>query len=216
MITVRRRPAPYPSAYARLPAPARPSLRSRVGLTSRNENKTRLLKGRKVDAALTVALFGNLVWIGSVTLLGLQLREMAKQSSHGARATLASVYQAMNDNMLQINRLFIDRPLLRPYFYGKQELTDESPEERERIEATAELFINFIDNVLTQMPLLPSNLADPWQTYFGSVTTSSPVLREFWERRREWYSEEMRALLDPLIVRPEEAASLPMRADEGG
>lgn len=66
------------------------------------------------------------------------------------------------------------------------------------------------------MPLLPSNLADPWQTYFGSVTTSSPVLREFWERRREWYSEEMRALLDPLIVRPEQAASLPMRADEGG
>jgi hypothetical protein len=117
--------------------------------------------------------------------------------------------------MLVINRLFIDRPLLRPYFYGKQELTDESPEERERVEATAELFINFIDNVLTQMPLLPSNLADPWRTYFVSVTTSSPVLCEFWERRREWYSEEMRALLDPLIVRPEQAASLPMRADEG-
>jgi hypothetical protein len=188
----------------------------REAAASTKRKQTRLLKGRKVDAALTVALFGNLVWIGSVILLGLQLREMAKQSSHGARATLASVYQAMNDNMLQINRLFIDRPLLRPYFYGKQELTDESPEERERIEATAELFINFIDNVLTQMPLLPSNLADPWQTYFGSVTTSSPVLREFWQRRREWYSEEMRALLDPLIVRPEQAAYLPMRADEGG
>jgi hypothetical protein len=168
-----------------------------------------------LDAALAVALFGNFVLIGSVILVGLQVREMAKQSSHGARATLASVYQAMNDNMLLINRLFIDRPLLRPYFYGKQELTDESPEERERVEATAELFINFIDNVLTQMPLLPSNLADPWRTYFVSVTTSSPVLCEFWERRREWYSEEMRALLDPLIVRPEQAASLPMRADEG-
>lgn len=106
----------------------------------------------------------------------------------------------MNDNMLQITRLFVDRPLLRPYFYGEQELTDESPEERERVEATAELFINLIDNVLTQMPLLPSNLADPWRTYFASVTTSSPVLREFWMRRREFYSEEMQALLDPLTV----------------
>jgi hypothetical protein len=140
---------------------------------------------------------------------------MAKQSRHAARATLASVYQAMNDNMLQINRLFIDRPLLRPYFYGEQELTDESPEERERIEATAELFTNFIDNVLTQMPLLPGNLAEPWRAYFRSITTSSPVLRESWKRRRAWYSEEMRALLDPLIARPEQAASLPMRADEG-
>jgi hypothetical protein len=84
-----------------------------------------------LDAALAVALLGNLVLIVSVILLGLQVREMAKQSSHGARATLASVYQAMNDNMLQINRLFIDRPFLRPYFYGEQELTDESPEERE-------------------------------------------------------------------------------------
>jgi hypothetical protein len=153
------------------------------------------MKGLKLNAALAVALFGNFVLIGSVVLLGLQVR-------HGARATLASVYQAMNDNMLQINRLFVDRPLLRPYFYGEQELTDESPEERERVEATAELFTNFIDNVLTQMPLLPSNLAEPWRIYFGSVTTSSPVLREFWKRRREWYSEEMRALLDPLIVRP--------------
>jgi hypothetical protein len=154
-----------------------------------------------VDAALAVALFGNFVLFVSVVLLGLQVREMAKQSSHGARATLASVYQAMNDNMLQINRLFIDRPALRPYFYGERELTDESPDERERVEATAELFINFIDNVLTQMPLLPSNLAAPWRTYFGSVITSSPVLSEFWKRRREWYSEEMRALLDPLTRR---------------
>jgi hypothetical protein len=160
-----------------------------------------VLKGLKLDAALAVALFGNLVLIASVIVLGLQVR-------NGVRATLASVYQAMNDNMLQINRLFIDRPLLRPYFYGEQELTDESPEERERVEATAELFINFIDNVLTQMPLLPSNLAEPWRTYFSSVIKGSPVLCDFWKRRREWYSEEMRALLDPLIFRPEQAASV--------
>ena len=168
-----------------------------------------------MDAALAVALFGNFVLIVSVVLVGLQVREMTKQSSHGVRATLASVYQAMNDNMLQINRLFIDRPVLRRYFYGEQGLTDESPEERERVEATAELFTNFIDNVLTQLPLLPSNLAEPWRTYFSSVTTSSPVLREFWKRRRDWYSEEMRALLDPLIVRSEQAASPPVKADEG-
>ena len=157
-----------------------------------------------MDAALAVALFGNLVLIASVIVLGLQVR-------NGVRATLASVYQAMNDNMLQINHLFIDRPLLRPYFYGEQALTDETPEERERIEATAELFTNFIDNVLTQMPLLPSNLADPWRTYFSSVITSSPVLCDFWKRRRGWYSEEMRVLLDPLIVGPEQAASHPPR-----
>ena len=145
-----------------------------------------------MDAALAVALFGNFVLFLSVVLLGLQVR-------NGARATLASVYQAMNDNMLQINRLFIDRPSLRPYFYGEQELADESPEERERIVATAELFINFTDNVLTQMPLLPSNLAQPWRSYFASVTTQSPVLRDFWKQRRETYSDEMRALLDPLM-----------------
>jgi hypothetical protein len=155
-----------------------------------------VLKGLILDAALAVALFGNFVLFLSVVLLGLQVR-------NGARATLASVYQAVNDNMLQINHLFIDRPSLRPYFYGEQELTDESPEERQRIEATAELFINFTDNVLTQMPLLPRNLAEPWRTYFAGVTTSSPVLRDFWKRRRETYSEEMRALMDPLMVRPE-------------
>ena len=153
-----------------------------------------------MDAALVVALIGNFALLVSVVLLGLQVREMTKQSSHGVQATLASVYQAMNDNMLQINRLFVDRPSLRPYFVGGQELDDESSEERERVEATAELFVNFIDNVLTQMPLLPSNLAQPWRTYFASVTTSSPVLRESWKAHREWYSEEMRALLDPLIT----------------
>jgi hypothetical protein len=146
-----------------------------------------------LDAALAVALFGNFVLFLSMVLLGLQLRS-------GARATLASVYQAMNDNMLQINHLFIDRPSLRPYFYDGQELTDESAEERQRIEATAELFINFTDNVLTQMPLLPRNLAEPWRTYFAGVTSTSPVLRDFWRRRRETYSDEMRGLMDPLMV----------------
>ena len=168
-----------------------------------------------MDAALAVALFGNLVLLVSVTLLGLQVREMTRQSSHGARATLASVYQAMNDNMLQINRLFIDRPSLRPYFYGGQEVTDESRDERERVESTAELFTNFIDNVLTQMPLLPSHLAEPWRNYFRSVITSSPVLCEFWRRRRQWYSDEMRALVDPLVEGPQHAASVPMRSDGG-
>ena len=158
------------------------------------------MKGLKLDAALVVALIGNFALLVSVVLLGLQVREMTKQSSHGVQATLASVYQAMNDNMLQINRLFVDRPSLRPYFYAGRELGGESSEERERVEATAELFVNFIDNVLTQMPLLPSNLAQPWRTYFASVTTSSPVLRESWKAHREWYSEEMRALLDPLIT----------------
>ena len=153
-----------------------------------------------MDAALAVALFGNLVLIASVILLGLQVREMAKQSSHGVRATLASVYQAMNDNMLQINLLFVDRPSLRPYFFGKKELKDESPEERERVEAIAELLINFIDNVLTQLPLLPSDLAQPWRVYFAEVTATSPVLREFWKRHRDAYSQEMRALLDPLTT----------------
>jgi hypothetical protein len=156
-----------------------------------------------LDAALAVALFGNFVLLVSVILVGLQVREMTRQSSHGVRATLASVYQGMNDNMLQINRLFVDRPSLRPYFYEEQELDRESTEERKRIEATAELFISFIDNVLTQMPLLPSHLAQPWRTYFASVTTSSPALREFWKRHREWYSDEMKALLDPLMLQLE-------------
>src|SRR4029450_11475613 len=102
---------------------------------------TRLLKGFKLNAALAVALFGNFVLLVSVILVGLQVR-------HGVRATLASVYQAMNDNMLQINRLFVDRPSLRPYFYAGQELNHESPDERERVEATAERCSNVVYSVL--------------------------------------------------------------------
>jgi len=157
----------------------------------------------RVDAALAVALFGNFVLTVSVILVGIQVREMTRQSRHGVQATLASVYQAMNNEMMQINRLFVDRPSLRPYFYEDRELAEESPEERDRIDATAELFVNFIDNVLTQMPLLPGHLAQPWRTYFASVTTTSPVLREFWKRHREWYSEEMTVFLDPLMLRLE-------------
>jgi hypothetical protein len=67
-------------------------------------------EGLKLDVALAVALFGNFVLIVSVILLGLQVREMTKQSSHGVRATLASVCQAMNDDMLQINRLYVEIP----------------------------------------------------------------------------------------------------------
>jgi hypothetical protein len=144
-----------------------------------------------------VALSGNVALFVSLILLALQVREMTKQSALATRSTIAAVYQQMNDNMLDIDRLFVERPELRPFFYGDAVLpADAEPVDRERLVAMAELIVDLMDNVVTQLPILPARLAQPWQDFFRGLVSGSPTLTEFWKAWRHLYSIDLRNLLD--------------------
>ena len=63
--------------------------------------------------------------------------------------------------------------------------------------AVAELYVNMMDNVLTQLPALNRRgTADDWEAYFRDLYETSPAIREFWtEHGRRWFvSSPLRTL----------------------
>jgi hypothetical protein len=111
-------------------------------------------------------------------------------------ATLAVAYQNMAAQMADVSRFFVDNPRLRPYFFGSKSLPS-TDDEHELVLAVAEMYVNFMDNVLTQAPVLKrAGVAADWEVYFLDVYRTSPAIREFWsDHGAGWYAHSPLARL---------------------
>jgi hypothetical protein len=101
-------------------------------------------------------------------------------------ATLSVAYQNMAAQMADMARFFVDNSDLRPYFFGNKALPA-SREEHNRVLAVAEMYVNLMDNVLTQAPVLKrAGIAADWEAACigGSMTdVRLPKVTPFWPRR---------------------------------
>lgn len=149
-----------------------------------------------MDVASLVAAFGDVILLVTMIIFVLQAREMARQSQYNAAATRASVYQAIAQQMQDLDKLFIANPHLRPYMYDKQPVPVEEPL-RTQVLALAELFVDFFDNFVTQSGQVPPELYEPWRRYARSIMESSPAACAFWTENRDWYSGLLQEMLDP-------------------
>jgi hypothetical protein len=116
-------------------------------------------------------------------------------------ATFASVYQGIAGQMHDLDRLFVERPDLRPHFYGKKDLPDDE-RERDRVLATAELIVDFADNFVAQSPLLPSQYTRAYSDYFRDLNRTSPAIRHFWAECGKWYCDDHDDALKELFGEP--------------
>lgn len=154
-----------------------------------------------------VTLAGDMILAVTFVVFVVQAQSMT-------RSTRASVYQTVAEQMMSIDRLFVEHPELRPYFYGSKPSPSEELD-RERVAATCELFLDFMDNVVGQTRHIPEYLTGPWQEYFQSIASTSPSLREFWRTNRDWYDDNMRRLLDSTCLVDDQVAGPPVLQNSG-
>lgn len=135
-------------------------------------------------AQAVTTVFGLPVLVLSVLLL-------AWQTVSAARATRASLYQNIATLMIEIDRFFIERPELRPYFYESADVADGAPD-CGVVTSTAEMLADFFENVLDQVPALrEEDTLKLWESYMGDVLGSSPALRRHILAHPSWYSKEL-------------------------
>lgn len=146
-----------------------------------------------MDVAAWIGLAGNAILLFTMVVFAYQARQMAQQSRETSAATRATVYQGIEDQMLSIDRLFIDRPELRKFIYDDAPVPAEEPM-RSAVMALAELFIDLCDNFVAQSGYIPESLYAPWRSYACSVMESSPAVREFWAMNNAWYSDILREM----------------------
>jgi hypothetical protein len=156
--------------------------------------------------SLIVQCLGFVGAIVTLIFLWQQLRNTVKALKYSASAieinTKAIEQNAFNSaasNLMEIGKLFVDKPHLRKYFYDGEPVP-ERPEEYEQAKAAALVMLDFLANILVYVNnyehLYPEK---EWHGYIKDIFRSSPMLREtFTQLRRagkEWYVEELYRLM---------------------
>jgi hypothetical protein len=149
------------------------------------------------DEALA-AWFGVLVTLvvtsGSIFYLAKQTKaavEQAKAAHQQVESGIRMAAVAANDTVLgalrEIHLLMIERPALRPYFYGGESCPENDPL-RAEVVTVGELLADIMNQgIVTHEANPQSGSAEPWEDYCRTTLASSPVLRELIAAHPKWW-----------------------------
>ncbi|TML26498.1 MAG: hypothetical protein E6G35_10610 [Actinobacteria bacterium] len=154
--------------------------------------------------AAGLASVGSLLAVAwQLKSLARQTKEQAKQAEAAAEGIRASVYLTVTQTMIGIDQFLIDRPRLRAKLYGELP-TDDVELSGQQAEGGAEMLVDMFDMVVSNVHHISDPLEDGWRNYMVAVMQESATMREFWKRSREWYSPELRQILDGSPVEVED------------
>lgn len=105
----------------------------------------------------------------------------------------ASMYATMNIQTLEMDKIFLERPYLRPYFYENQDLSKIRDEKtRNEVMIVAEYQLDYFDLVMTQLDYIPTDKDSAgdqasWIKYFIDSFAKSPALCKRVGDHPDWY-----------------------------
>ncbi|MCX5991282.1 MAG: hypothetical protein NTZ04_02980 [Chloroflexi bacterium] len=145
--------------------------------------------------SLIISLGGFTTVIVTLVFLTRQTREATTQTKYLAESLKSSAYASVADQMLRVDEVFIRYPELRPYFYlGK--FISENDAQYNRAVAMAELILDLHYSVLVQSDHFPQAWPHQWwKVYVVDSFASSPILCEHLNALKNWYTDEMIALM---------------------
>ncbi len=139
-----------------------------------------------------------------------QTREMTNQSALSASTAIASAYYNIATTMIEVNRFFADNRELKPYFFENATIKENHPK-YEKVISIAEMLLDYWDLIRVLELATPPRIKQPWkggtvyslpwkewQAYFIEQYTSSPAIRRFWAKNREFYLPTLGDILDSL------------------
>ena len=138
------------------------------------------------------ALLATLFTAWQAYLIRLQVR----QAEVIARAQF---YQSLTKAFAEMQRLFLDKPGLRPLFYENREAVDE--DEHQRALAMAGFIIDMAEGCIAAEPALPDLFGD-WDDHLHFLYSRSPAIREFWKDFGHLYPDGVKRALEGPSARP--------------
>ena len=142
-------------------------------------------------AQLGVSIIGfGFVWY--------QVRQLGK-------AVAGDAYTSLYEQYVEVGKLFLERPHMRPYFYNDRAV-DERARDGEKIlaevEIVSELMTGLLEHAALQRHSMPRKIYEEcWQAYTKERFEKSPALRAFWEKNKGWYAKKFHEVADD-CVRP--------------
>jgi hypothetical protein len=96
-----------------------------------------------------------------------------------------ATYADATDRTLAIDRLFVDHPEARPYFYDDKPV--EGGTDRDLVLAIAEFVMDSFECLWDMAKRYEADDRAAWSVYFADMFRRSPALRDFYAEYADWY-----------------------------
>jgi hypothetical protein len=124
-----------------------------------------------------------------------QLKINTGQSAQVAKSIRANVENGAVTHVLTLDKVFMDRAYLAPYFYDGKPIDPKDPKYAE-VQATAVMVLDLFDMLASQSKHYPEfwDTPEAWDTWMIDVFSTSPILRDFLDTHQSWYGKNVQAL----------------------
>lgn len=131
---------------------------------------------------------GFVAGIGAIAVI-LGVLFARRQLNIQAKNTRFLVYDSLTRLVMDTDRVFIEYPAMRKYFYeAVPPPTD--PVELARAQAIAELLADFMDHVAEHITSIDHSAWQQWRAYFRELMEGE-VMRDFMSDKQAWYCKRL-------------------------
>lgn len=102
----------------------------------------------------------------------------------GSRTVRNMSYRSATDLMLEVDRIFIEHPSLRKYFYHQMDCP-KGHKDRALVEAVAELTLDVLECIWDDHRSYSKRDRESWSNYIRAMFDQSPVVQETYDPK--WY-----------------------------
>jgi len=153
------------------------------------------LKNKVVSLTFYEKLSLTISLSGAISLIFIYI-----QSAQTTQSMQASMYATIASHTLEMDKIFIEHPELRSYFYGGQQITEED-RNYSLVLSIAEYQLDYFDATTTQLGYIPDDAdkledRETWQHYFADSFAKSPILCKRLNANRDWYMESLTSIAD--------------------
>ena len=137
----------------------------------------------------------------SVFIAGIALYATLNQMKSSERAYQAQAWQMLNTNMVEIDKVFIEKPYIWSYFHSRKHITQKDKNYL-LVMSVADLHLDFFDSfddpLVRELPGMDSNgkYWPLWEKYFIDTFSTSPALCQRYEETKDWYGTALQGFAE--------------------
>lgn len=146
--------------------------------------------------------FSGILVAGSLLFVWIQTRNSKQQTVIAEQQKLIAEQQKLVTQLanyhnlylmwFNVDRIFIEHPELRPYFYeyekaNKLATTDEI---KKKLDAVSHMILDCFDDVFHHLEHLPPSTTAPWDVFMKDMYKHTPYLKGFLKDNEQWYSQD--------------------------
>jgi hypothetical protein len=146
--------------------------------------------------SLIISVISLMISAFGFTAVVISIRTNQEQMSYAAAQTKILARDRSVCNVLELHKVFLDHPELRPYFFEGKDIKETDPL-YPQVEAVADMHLDAFAYNLDYRLVFPDDWRRPegYKDYIRSRLALSPVMRRRLEQKPDWFSPHMQEVM---------------------